>query len=207
MTTTLHIKNMVCSRCIRVVHEELTQLGLHVERVALGEVIVEGTDLNTAAIRERLHENGFELLETESAKLVEMVKTVIIELAQSDDLSELEENLSDILAKRTHRDYAALSHLFSSVEALTIERYFILQKIERVKELLTYDELSASEIAYKLGYSSPAHLSRQFKQETGFTPTEFKRTRAHQHRIPLEEIGVRNVSRNTSTQTAEASAE
>ncbi|TAE32398.1 MAG: AraC family transcriptional regulator [Candidatus Kapaibacterium sp.] len=193
MTTTLYIKNMVCSRCIHVVQEELTALGLHVERVGLGEAILKETDVNTAAIRERLHANGFELLETESAKLVEMVKTVIIELAQSDELSELGENLSGILAKRIGRDYAALSHIFSSVEALTIERYFILQKIERVKELLTYGELSASEIAYKLGYSSPAHLSRQFKQTTGFTPTEFKRTRAHQYRIPLEEIGVRNL--------------
>ncbi len=183
---------MVCSRCIRVVREELSILGLHVERVTLGEAIVEGADLNTAAIRERLHANGFELLETESAKLVESIKTHIIELVQSDDLSEQEENLSDIIAKRIGRDYAALSHLFSSVEAITIERYFILQKVERVKELLTYGELSASEIAYKLGYSSPAHLSRQFRQTTGFTPTEFKRTREHQHRIPLEEIGVRN---------------
>lgn len=193
MTTTLHIKNMVCSRCIRVVREELEALGLNVERITLGEVVVEETEhLSMAALRERLQANGFELLESEKAKLVEVIKTLVIELVQSEDLSEMQGNLSEVIAKRVGRDYAALSHLFSSVEAVTIERYFILQKIERAKELLTYGERSASEIAYSLGYSSPAHLSRQFKQETGSTPSEFKRSRQYAHRIPLEKIGTQH---------------
>jgi len=196
MTTTLHIKNMVCSRCIRVVREDLAALGLNAQSVTLGEAIVEGDYLDRAALKERLHASGFELLETDAAKLIETIKTLIIEHVRSEDLSEMHENLSGIIAKRfgrdIGRDYATLSHLFSSVEAVTIERFFILQKIERAKELLTYDELSTSEIAYKLGYSSPAHLSRQFRQTTGFTPTEFKRTRASSERIALEEIGVRN---------------
>jgi AraC family transcriptional regulator len=189
MTTTLSIKNMVCSRCIYVVREELASLGLRVERVTLGEAIVKGELVPMAAIRERLHTNGFDLLESENAKLVEAVKTHIIELVQSDELGEQEENLSDIIAKRVGREYGSLSHLFSSVVAITIERYFILQKIERVKELLIYGELSISEIAYRLGYSSPSHLSRQFKQETGFTPSAFKVARANAQRVPIEEIG------------------
>ena len=211
MTTTLHIKNMVCSRCIRVVREELTSLGLNVQNVTLGEVVVDGDHLDRTILKERLHANGFELLETDAAKLVEIIKTLIIDLVQSEDLSEMHENLSDIITKRVGRDvgrdYATLSHLFSSVEAVTIERYFILQKIERAKELLTYGERTASEISYSLGYSSPAHLSRQFKQETGFTPSEFKRSRAYQHRIPLEEIGARSSFSNILKQATETEAE
>ena len=184
---------MVCSRCIRVVREDLAALGLNAQSVTLGEAVVDGDYLDRAVLKERLHASGFELLVTDVAKLVETIKTLIIELVQSEDLSEMHENLSGIIARRVGRDvgrdYATLSHLFSSVEAVTIERYFILQKIERAKELLTYGERTASEISYSLGYSSPAHLSRQFKQETGFTPSEFKRSRVHQHRIPLEEIG------------------
>lgn len=198
---------MVCSRCIRVVREELTSLGLNVQNVTLGEVVVDGDHLDRTILKERLHANGFELLETDPAKLVEIIKTLIIDLVQSEDLSEMHENLSDIITKRVGRDYATLSHLFSSVEAVTIERYFILQKIERAKELLTYGERTASEISYSLGYSSPAHLSRQFKQETGFTPSEFKRSRVHQHRIPLEEIGARNSFSNILKQATETEAE
>lgn len=207
MTMTLNIKNMVCSRCIRVVREELTSLELNVQSVTLGEAVVDGEHLDRAALKERLRASGFELLETDAAKLVEIIKTLIIDLVQSEDLSEMHENLSGIIAKRVSRDYATLSHLFSSVEAVTIERYFILQKIERAKELLAYGERTASEISYILGYSSPAHLSRQFKQETGFTPSEFKRSRVHQHRIPLEEIGVRDSFRNIPKQTEETRTE
>lgn len=194
MTTTLHIKNMVCSRCIRVVRDELEALGLHVIRVALGGATISGESLNMRQIQQRLQANGFEILESATAKIVERIKTLIIELVHSDELTEMHDNLSDMIVNAIGRDYTSLSHLFSSVEAITIERFFILQKIERAKELLTYGELSASEIAYKLGYSSPAHLSRQFKQTTGFTPREFKTAWATVQRIPLDEIGGQNSS-------------
>jgi AraC family transcriptional regulator len=128
-------------------------------------------------------------LEDKRARLVEKIKTLIIELVQSEKLENLHINLSDYLSDKTGKDYAHISNLFSALENLTIEKYFILQKIERVKELLVYGDLTLSEISYQLGYSSVAHLSAQFKQVTGFSPSEFRKLKAHPRR-PLDEVAL-----------------
>lgn len=169
---------MVCPRCIRVVREELEKIGLQVNKVQLGEVEINDT-LTPELILEidrKMKENGFELLEDQKKKTVEKIKISIIELVYDNELSsgKKRQTLSSYLSDRIKMDYNYISTLFSSIENITIEKYFILQKIERVKELLKYEELTLSEIAYRLNYSSTQHLSSQFKQITGLSPTEFK---------------------------------
>ncbi|MCK5331479.1 MAG: AraC family transcriptional regulator [Candidatus Marinimicrobia bacterium] len=189
-TTILRIKNMVCPRCLKVVSEELAKLGYQatVEQLGIAKLDhpVEQVDINR--ISQVLEKNGFELLIEKSAKIIETIKTLIIELIYQDQLESLSVNLSDYLARRLNHDYSYLSSLFSAVESITIEKYFILQKIERVKELLIYDELTLSETAYRLGYSSVQHLSNQFKKVTGMSPTHFKSLRT-QTRKTLDKIG------------------
>ena len=181
---------MVCPRCLKVVSEELAKLGYQatVEQLGIAKLDhpVEQVDINR--ISQVLEKNGFELLIEKSAKIIETIKTLIIELIYQDQLESLSVNLSDYLARRLNHDYSYLSSLFSAVESITIEKYFILQKIERVKELLIYDELTLSETAYRLGYSSVQHLSNQFKKVTGMSPTHFKSLRT-QTRKTLDKIG------------------
>ena len=171
----LYIKNMVCLRCIKVVREELQKLGIDYNSVQLGEV--ELTEEIPAEKLDRLRvtllENGFELIDDSRTKLIEEVKTLIIKSIYESNKPE-EINYSDYLSKATGKPYTFLSSLFSSVENTTIEKFIISQKIERTKELLVYGELTLSEIAYRLGYSSSQHLSGQFKRITGFTPSYFK---------------------------------
>ncbi len=176
-TTKLMIKNMVCNRCIKVVREELEKIGLDVRSVLLGEVIVgcRIEDLPINKIREVLEENGFELIEDKKARAIEQIKLIIIKLVRNDaEENPLNMNYSEYLVKELGMDYHYLSTLFSSVENITIEQLIILQKIEWAKELLKYGELTLSEIAYKLGYSSVQHLSNQFKKVTGLTASQFK---------------------------------
>jgi len=180
---------MVCNRCKWVVKTELEKLGHEVMVVNLGEVElkneVSADELQN--IENKLQEFGFELISDKSSVLIEQIKTLIIELVQKPD--ELEkQNLSQYLSQRMHKDYSALSKLFSEVTGITIEQYFILQKIERAKELIVYDELSLTQIAWELGYSSVAHLSSQFKKVTGLTPRHFKNLK-HKQRNSLDEIG------------------
>ena len=172
----LNIKNMVCNRCIKVVQEELEHLGytVHVERLGKVQIGYSGNRPDMLAIKQSLNKNGFELLIEESAKLIENVKTALIDLIYSDKIANLNVNLSDYLATQLYHDYSYISNLFSSVESITIEKYFIFQKIERVKELLIYNELTLSEIAYRLGYSSVQYLSNQFKNNMGMSPSQFK---------------------------------
>ncbi len=175
--TTVYIKNMVCNRCIKVVKEEFEKLGLTIMDIQLGEVIVKGSldQFQIEKIKTILEENGFELIEDRKAKIIEEIKLTILGLVRSDDIEQsLEENYSDLIVEKVGMDYHYLSTLFSSVENITIEHYIILQKIERAKELLRYGELTLSEIAYKLGYSSVQHLSNQFKKVTGMTASQFK---------------------------------
>jgi len=190
--TTLFIKNMVCDRCRIVVSQELEKLGLHPDRVALGEVTLKEETLTREqqhAIDQALVAVGFERIDDRKAKLIEGIKTKIITLIHHTDDLVRKHNWSDILAEEFHYDYNYLSTLFSSVEGITIEQFIIKQKIERVKELLFYDELTLSEIANKLGYSSVAHLSGQFKKVTGLTPTELKKSRNIDHvRISLDHL-------------------
>ena len=188
--TKLHIKNMVCNRCKMVVEQELKKLGLNPVSVQLGEVILEESTLSTTqtnAIRKALQLYGFELLDDKKAQLLDQIKTFIIEtIHYKEEVSGL--NFSTLLSQHLHHDYSYLSKLFSEVEGITIEQYLLLQKIEKVKELLHYNEMSLSQIAFDLGYSSTAHLSAQFKKLTGLTPTQFKNRSTHQ-RLPLDHIG------------------
>lgn len=178
------VKNMVCARCIRTVTGIFQQAGAEIKHVKLGAVatsnqLVPG-QLNT--IRKNLINEGFELLDDQKMKLIEQIKNEIISLVHYGDLDELTVNLSTHLSKKLLKDYNYLSNLFSSVENTTIEQYFILQKIEKVKELLVYGQQSLGEIAFKLGYSSVAHLSNQFKKLTGFTPSQFKQLETNNRR-------------------------
>ncbi|MEJ8757055.1 AraC family transcriptional regulator [Pontibacter sp. H259] len=175
-THTLHIRNMVCPRCIKVVTEELEKLQLPVQEVKLGEATItrEPTPTEVEQITAALHQNGFELIKDTKAELAESIKIAIIDLLRSGEVEELHVNLSDYLADKFGKDYNTLNTLFSASEGITIARFMVLQKIELIKELITYNELSLSQIAYKLGYSSVAHLSNQFKQVTGITPSAYK---------------------------------
>ncbi|MRX38323.1 helix-turn-helix domain-containing protein [Flavobacterium sp. LC2016-23] len=185
---TLYIKNMVCSRCKMVVKSEFEKLGLHTISVELGEVEIqeEITENQKRDLLERLHSLGFDLLDDKKSKTIEKIKNLIIDLVHHKN-NELKINLSDYLSENLHQDYNTLSNLFSETENTTIEKYFISQKIEKVKELLIYNELSLSEIADILNYSNVAHLSNQFKKITGFTPTYFKQLK-NKKRIQIENL-------------------
>jgi len=171
---------MVCDRCKLVVRQELEKVGLKPEKVALGEVTVSDENIPDD-VQKRLDDAllnlGFERIDDRKARLIENIKNKVIELIHYGDPGSRKFNWSDILSESLHYEYNYLSNLFSSVEGITLEQYIIRQKIEKVKELLFYDELNLSEIARKLGYSSVAHLSGQFKKVTGFTPSELKKSR------------------------------
>lgn len=188
MSEEIHIKNMVCPRCVMAVKHILAGLGLDAENVGLGTAVLREplAPEQRDALRAKLQEYGFELLDDRRRQLVDKISTSIIELVHYRD-NDLQTNLSDYLAERCGQDYSALSKLFSEVKGLSIEKYYIAQKVERVKELLLYDELSVSGIAFRLGYSSVAHLSTQFKAVTGFSPSAFKKLHPHRRR-PLDEI-------------------
>jgi AraC-like DNA-binding protein len=190
-TMILSIRNMVCDRCIRAVREELTHLGLEVRAVELGSAqVAPGTKpIDLVQIRRVLAENGFELIEDKRRKTIEAVKIEIVKLVhRSPDGKSRRPRLSTHLAAVVGQDYHALSTLFSSTEGITIEQFFILQRIERAKELLKYGEKNLSEISWDLGYSSVQHLSNQFRQVTGMTPTAF-RTIGKGKRKPLDKVG------------------
>jgi AraC-like DNA-binding protein len=172
----LHIKNMVCDRCKTAVQTQLINLGLNPVSIKLGEVIVQEKAIPPQKIDElnkSLSTLGFELLANPKEKLVEEIKTTIIELVHYNS-EPLKVNLSAFLSDKLVTDYQTLSTTFSEIEQNTIEKYFIQQKIEKVKELLSYGEKTLSEIAYLLNYSSVAHLSSQFKKVIGITPSQFK---------------------------------
>ena len=176
----LFIKNMVCSRCIWMVRTELERLGYVVAEIELGRVLVEDQpasghiDLNHSLIELALEQHGFALLTDKTTRVVNQVKTLIIDLIQSGRIADLHTTLSDYLGEAVGLDYAHLSHLFSTTENLTIEKFWILQRIERAKELLSYNEVSITAISHQLGYSSVAYLTNQFKQITGLTPAAYR---------------------------------
>ena len=174
-STTLYIKNMVCPRCIMSVKSILQDLSIPFNNIALGqlEMAEEMTKAQRRLLEERLQAVGFELLEQGKSALISKIKTVIIEQIHYSN-EPVAVNFSKLISDKLHHEYAYLSRLFSSIEGITIEKYIARQKIERVKELLFYGQMSLSEIAHDMNYSSVAHLSSQFKKETGMTPTQFK---------------------------------
>ena len=189
--TQLRIKNMVCDRCKMAVEQVLKDVGLMPERIDLGEVWVSDvpTEAQLAQLKTRLEALGFELLDDQRQQMIERMKTAIIALVHHHQGNKTL-NLSVYLSQLLHRDYSALSKLFSEVTGVTIERYFIMQRIERVKELIRYDELTLTEIAYQMNYSSVAHLSSQFRSVTGMTPTQFRFMKTAQ-RVNLDEVGTK----------------
>ena len=188
LSTTLYIKNMVCNRCILVVQNELEKLGLYSKSIQLGEVILtEGPSQEQySQLHSSLEQLGFKIIENRKSRIIERIKTIIIDLVHHRD-NDSKYNLSEIVSTQLQHDYNYLSNLFSEVEGTTIEKYFIAQKIEKVKELLVYDELSLSEIAYRLHYSSVSYLSNQFKKVTGLSPSHFKELRIDK-RKPLDQV-------------------
>lgn len=185
---TLFVKNMVCNRCIMVVQDELEKLGLDFTNIKLGEVTLakELTSDEKNSLESVLVPLGFEIIDDKKSRIIEKIKNTIIDLVHHQD-NDSKNNLSDILSKELNHDYNYLSNLFSEVEGTTIEKYFIAQRIEKIKELLVYDELSLSEIADRLNYSSVAYLSNQFKKVTGLTPSHFKQIR-EDRRKPLDKV-------------------
>jgi AraC-like DNA-binding protein len=175
-TNRIHIKNMVCPRCISAVEMILKEQDILYSQVKLGEVSLNNsiTSIQKGKLSEALSLQGFELLETEKSTLIAHIKAAIISQIHHES-APMTENFSTFLASRLNQEYTSLSRLFSSVEGITIEKYITAQKIEKAKELLYYDEMSLAEIAFQLDYSSSAYLSSQFKKETGMTPSEFKK--------------------------------
>lgn len=179
---------MVCNRCIMAVKNELEKFGHQPLNITLGEVLLsnEITDNEKEIFGQQLKVLGFEIIDDKKSQIVGQIKSSIIEIVHHQN-GDLKSNLSDYLSNRLHHDYTYLSNLFSEIEGTTIEKYYIIQKIEKVKELLVYDELSLSEIAAKMNYSSVAYLSNQFKKVTGLTPTYFKNIKESKRR-PLDEL-------------------
>ena len=184
----LYVKYMVSRRCKMMVQEELKKLGIgHIE-VDLGviEVLEDITPNQRNQLKENLRKSGLELLDDKRSILVEKIKTVIIDMIHNSEM-ELKVTYSDYISKKLGYDYTYLANVFSEVKGFTIQQFIILNKIERVKELILYDELSLTEISYRLHYSSVAHLSNQFKKVTGLTPSFYKRI-ASKRRKNLEDV-------------------
>ncbi|MDF2191245.1 AraC family transcriptional regulator [Paraflavitalea sp. CAU 1676] len=184
----LFIKNMVCIRCKIVVKDELTKLGLHCIVVDLGEVEIAETI--TAEQRDQVQiallRSGLELMDDKRSMLIQRIKQVIIELVHYSE-EPLRVKFSEYLSQKLNYDYTYLANIFSEVQGITIEKFIISHKIERVKELLVYDQLTLSEIAFLMHYSSVSHLSAQFKKVTGLTPSHFKQIKS-QRRSMLDDL-------------------
>ncbi len=170
----LKLKNMVCDRCKTVLKQELDKAGIKVLSIELGELIVrDETLVNQDILKEIIERNGFEIIDDQNSVLVENVKLFLIESVES--LKGLQENLSVILSKELKTEYSVISKSFSASAGITIEKYLIRLKVEKAKELLQMDNMTFSEIAYSLDYSSGSHLAKQFKNSTGMSMTEYKK--------------------------------
>lgn len=188
----LYIKYMVSLRCKLIVKDQLEKHGLHPVVIELGQVETHEdiTSKQRAQLKEDLSKYGLELIEDKKSILIDKIKTLIIEMVHySEELPKT--NYSDFLSEKLKYDYTYLSNVFSEVKGITIQHFIIVHKIERVKELLLYDELNLSEISYKLHYSSAAHLSNQFKKVTGLTPSYYKKLR-QKRKVFLEDLQVRH---------------
>ncbi len=189
---------MVSARCKVAVKEELKKLGLHFIVVDLGEVeIMETlTELQRDELKIAMLNIGFELMDNKRAVLIERIKNIIIEMVHHKDSDEvIKVNFSNFLSEKLNHDYTYLANLFSEVQGTTIEQFIISHKVERIKELIIYGELNITEIAWKMNYSSVAHLSNQFKKVTGLSPSHFKQLK-DKRRSPIEEVGNFNLVTN-----------
>jgi len=185
----LYIKYMVSNRCKIAVKEELKKLGLHFMVVDLGEVeIMENIspDLREQ-VKTALFDAGFELIDDKRSVLIEKIKNTIIEMIHHSD-EVIKTNFSNYLSEKLNHDYTYLANLFSEVQGSTIEQFIISHKIERIKELIIYGEQNITEIAWRMNYSSVAHLSNQFKKVTGLSPSHFKQLK-EKRRSPIEDVG------------------
>ncbi len=171
----LFIQNMVSLRCKMMVKSELDKLGIHYQSIELGEVLVDNdlSEVMKKRLQLALHKSGLELMYDKKAILIEKIITIIVEMVHhSTEFPKV--NFSSFLSEKIEQDYQKLSELFSKTKGVTIEQFIILHKIEKIKELIIYNDLNLTEISYKLNYTSVAHLSKQFKQITGLTPSRFK---------------------------------
>ena len=186
----LFIKNMVCNRCIMAVESELKKLNLKPVSVILGEAVIEAEPdpIALAKLNQNLQSIGFELIDDRKSQMVEQMKTEIIRYIHYDKEIDGYINFSEHLSRTLRLEYSYLSNLFSSVVGTTIEKYIILQRIEKVKELLVYGELTLSEIAWQTGYSSVQHLSNQFKKIIGMSPMAYKKMQEY-NRKTLDQVG------------------
>ncbi len=188
-STILRLKNMTSHCCLRIVRQELEKLGVRVNSVSFGEadITYNVSDPGFEMIRKVLAENGFELIQNREEAIVEQIKIAVIELIHLSNNSNSIIRNSDYLVDKIQLSYQYLSNLFSQHEKITLEKFIILHKIEKVKELLSYDELTLSEIAFQMGYSSVQYLSTQFKNVTGLSVTEYKKD-PEKSRIPLDDL-------------------
>ncbi|KAA3637679.1 MAG: helix-turn-helix domain-containing protein [Bacteroidetes bacterium] len=184
----LFIKDMICTRCIKVVRQTLEESGFLILELTLGKAIVlsDQKQLQIEHLQKALREDGFELIEDKEVFLVEQIKLAIRGLINDLPLI-MDCNLSDFLSRKFHKSYYYLSKTFSRQESVTIERYYALLRVEKVKELVEYDEMNFSEIAYHLGYRSVQHLCKQFKQNTGITMSYYK-AQKNKNRLPQNKI-------------------
>jgi AraC-like DNA-binding protein len=185
----LYIKFMVSLRCKMMVKSELEKLGLHYRIVELGEadIMEDITAEQRVQLKSGLLKSGLELMDDKRAMTIERIKNVIVEMVHyEEEFPKVKHSV--YISEKLHHDYTALANLFSESTGTTIEHYIILHKVEKIKELLLYDELTLTEISYKMGYSSVAHLSYQFKKITGLTPSFFKQLKHHRKRVVIENL-------------------
>ena len=187
----MFVKNMVCDRCIMTVKQRLELMAVPYEAVRLGEITFTQppSEQQLNSMHSDLHNFGFELLTNRKSALISRIKSYIITYVHGDAKNLPDKKFSVMLAEKLQVDYSYLSSLFSSVEGITIEKYIILQRVERIKELLTYNEASLNEIADDMRYSSVQHLSQQFRKVTGLTPSQYKQSSKRLGRQPLDQIG------------------
>ena len=190
----LQIKHMVSNRCKIAVKMELKKIGLHPLSISLGEVeILESISTEQKnELKKALQDAGLELMDSKRAVMVERIKNIVIEMIHHSEET-VKKNFSEYLSEKTNRNYTYLANLFSETEGMTIEQFIISHKIERIKELIIYDELNISEIAWEMNYCSVAHLSYQFKKSTGLSPSRYKQLKI-KNREPLENIGYSSVA-------------
>jgi AraC-like DNA-binding protein len=189
MEVKLHIKNMVSSRCITQVEQILKDMGIAYSEVGLGEALMnqELSTIQELELKNKLRQSGLEMMDDHKTILSEKIKLIIIDMIHYTDES-IKVNFSVYLSEKLNHNYTYLSNVFRSINGMTIQQFIIINKIEKIKELLLYGELNLSEISYKLNYSSIAHLSNQFKKVTGITPSYFKQSEGNM-RIAIDNLG------------------